>query len=36
VVVVAGWGVRAALAVGILERWGVAEVAFWRQNRERL
>jgi rhodanese-related sulfurtransferase len=36
VVVVAGVGVRAALAVGILERQGVKEVAFWRQNRERL
>jgi rhodanese-related sulfurtransferase len=36
VVVVAGWGVRAALAVGILERWGIAEVAFWRQSPERL
>jgi rhodanese-related sulfurtransferase len=36
VVVVAGVGVRAALAVGILERCGVKEVAFWRQNPERL
>ncbi|MEA2509415.1 MAG: hydroxyacylglutathione hydrolase [Actinomycetota bacterium] len=36
VVVVAGVGVRAALAVGILERSGVTEVAFWRQNPERL
>lgn len=36
VVVVAGVGVRAALAVGILERRGVKEVAFWRQNPERL
>jgi rhodanese-related sulfurtransferase len=30
VVVVAGYGVRAALAVGILERAGVKEVAFWK------
>jgi rhodanese-related sulfurtransferase len=36
VVVVAGWGVRAALAVGILERNGVQEVAFWRQKPELL
>jgi rhodanese-related sulfurtransferase len=36
VVVVAGWGVRAALAIGILERNGVEEVAFWRQNPELL
>jgi rhodanese-related sulfurtransferase len=32
VVVVAGVGVRAALAVGILERRGIEEVAFWRQS----
>jgi rhodanese-related sulfurtransferase len=36
VVVVAGWGVRAALAVGILECHGVHEVAFWRQKPELL
>jgi rhodanese-related sulfurtransferase len=36
VVVVAGVGVRAALGVGILERRGVKEVAFWRQKPERL
>jgi rhodanese-related sulfurtransferase len=36
VVVVAGWGVRAALAVGVLERSGVREVAFWRQKPELL
>ena len=36
VVVVAGWGVRAALAVGILEHRGIEEVAFWRQDPERL
>lgn len=30
VVVVAGWGVRAGLAVGILERNGFADVALWR------
>lgn len=34
VVVAAGYGVRAALAVGILERIGV-EVAFWRALTER-
>ena len=36
VVVVAGVGVRAALAVGILERHGAREVAYWKQNPERL
>jgi rhodanese-related sulfurtransferase len=36
VVVVAGVGVRAALAVGILERRGIEEVAFWRQSPGRL
>jgi rhodanese-related sulfurtransferase len=36
VVVVAGVGVRAALAVGILERRGVKEVAYWKQDPERL
>jgi rhodanese-related sulfurtransferase len=36
VVVVAGVGVRAALAVGILERRGIKEVAYWKQNPERL
>jgi rhodanese-related sulfurtransferase len=30
VVVVAGYGVRAAVAVGILERHGAQDVAFWR------
>lgn len=30
VVVIAGYGVRAALAVGILERAGVEDVVFWR------
>lgn len=30
VVVVAGWGVRAGLAVGILERNGFDDVVFWR------
>ena len=33
VVVVAGYGVRAALAVGILELAGVAEVVFWSTRR---
>jgi rhodanese-related sulfurtransferase len=36
VVVVAGFGVRAALAVGILERRGIKDVAYWKQNPERL
>jgi rhodanese-related sulfurtransferase len=36
VVVLAGYGVRAALAVGILERKGIKEVAFWRQDPARL
>jgi rhodanese-related sulfurtransferase len=36
VVVVAGVGVRAALAVGILEHRGIEEVAFWRQSRGRI
>ncbi|MDP9223831.1 MAG: hypothetical protein M3P18_08230 [Actinomycetota bacterium] len=36
VVVVAGYGVRAALAVGILERAGIKEVAFWKQRPELL
>jgi rhodanese-related sulfurtransferase len=36
VVVLAGYGVRAALAVGILEHKGVEEVAFWRQDPARL
>jgi hydroxyacylglutathione hydrolase len=35
IAVVAGYGVRAALAVGILERAGVAGVAFWRSLRPR-
>lgn len=30
VVIVAGYGVRAALAVGMLERAGVGEVVFWK------
>jgi rhodanese-related sulfurtransferase len=30
VIVVAGYGVRAALAVGLLERAGIPEVLFWR------
>ena len=33
IVVAAGYGVRAALAVGILELAGVAEVAFWKTRR---
>lgn len=33
VVVVAGWGVRAGLAIGILERNGFPDVAFWRSGR---
>ncbi len=35
VVVVAGWGVRAGLAVGILERNGFEDVAFWQPRGER-
>ncbi|HEX2294222.1 MAG TPA: hypothetical protein VHN37_02815 [Actinomycetota bacterium] len=34
VVVVAGWGVRAGLAVGILERNGFEDVALWRRPRD--
>ena len=33
IVVAAGYGVRAALAVGILELAGVADVAFWKTKR---
>jgi rhodanese-related sulfurtransferase len=33
VVVVAGYGVRAALAVGMLELAGVREVIFWRSSK---
>lgn len=32
VVVVAGWGVRAGLALGILERNGFDDVVFWRRG----
>jgi rhodanese-related sulfurtransferase len=32
VIVVAGYGVRAAMAVGILERTGVENVLFWRRR----
>jgi rhodanese-related sulfurtransferase len=32
VVVVSGWGVRAGLAVGILERHGFEDVAVWRRR----
>lgn len=35
IVVVAGWGVRAGLAVGILERNGFEDVAFWRPQGDR-
>lgn len=35
VVVVAGIGVRAALAVGMLERAGVEEIVFWKKPRSR-
>ena len=35
IVVVAGWGVRAGLAVGILERNGFEDVAFWRSAPNR-
>lgn len=35
VVVVSGWGVRAGLAVGILERRGFGDVAVWRPRGER-
>lgn len=35
VVVVAGYGVRAGLAVGILERNGFADVALWRRGSRR-
>lgn len=35
VVVVAGWGVRAGLCVGILERNGFEDVAFWRSQPDR-
>ncbi|MDQ3981410.1 MAG: hypothetical protein M3271_01870 [Actinomycetota bacterium] len=35
VTVVAGYGVRAGLAVGILERNGFADVAFWRSGGVR-
>lgn len=35
VVVVAGWGVRAGLAVGILERNGFEDVALWRPDGSR-
>jgi rhodanese-related sulfurtransferase len=35
VVVVAGWGVRAGLCVGILERNGFGDVVLWRPERER-
>lgn len=35
VVVVAGWGVRAGLAIGILERNGFEEVVMWRPGGER-
>ena len=34
IVVVAGWGVRAGLAVGILERNGFDDVALWRPEPE--
>jgi rhodanese-related sulfurtransferase len=34
-VVVGGYGVRAGLAVGILERAGLPEVAFWRHRKRR-
>lgn len=30
VVVIAGYGVRAALCVGILERHGISEIAYWK------
>jgi rhodanese-related sulfurtransferase len=33
VAITAGYGVRAALAVGILERAGVGEILFWRGSR---
>jgi rhodanese-related sulfurtransferase len=33
IAVLSGYGVRAALAVGILERAGVGEVLFWRSKR---
>jgi rhodanese-related sulfurtransferase len=36
VVVVAGWGVRAGLCVGILERNGFQDVALWRPKGGRL
>ena len=35
VVVASGYGVRAALAVGILERAGVKEIVFWRTRQQR-
>lgn len=35
VVVVAGWGVRAGLCVGILERNGFEDVALWRPEGDR-
>ena len=33
VAVLSGYGVRAALAVGILERAGIGEILFWRSRR---
>ncbi|MDQ3877288.1 MAG: hypothetical protein M3290_02895, partial [Actinomycetota bacterium] len=33
VTVIAGFGVRAALAVGILERHGFADIAVWKPRR---
>lgn len=35
VVVVAGWGVRAGLAIGILERNGFEDVVMWRPGGDR-
>ena len=34
IIVAAGYGVRAALAIGILELAGVADVAFWKTRRK--
>lgn len=35
VVIAAGYGVRAALAVGLLERFGTPDIVFWRSARVR-